>query len=99
MARSPQFEWDDAHLSHIAEHGISAKEAEEVLRNKPLDLEMQTRNGEERIVQVGETDAGRVLVVVNTFRRERVRVVTAFPAKSRLLRYWRSLRPKEGTSI
>jgi uncharacterized DUF497 family protein len=35
-------------------------------------------------MQVGETDAGRILVVVTTFREGRVRVVTAFPAKKKI---------------
>ena len=33
-------------------------EAEQVIFNGPLGLEIQLRNGEERTVQVGETDAG-----------------------------------------
>ena len=35
--------------------------------NNPADLSLQTRWGEERIVQVGETKLGRILVVVSTF--------------------------------
>ena len=45
-------------------------------------------DGEERFVQLGETDAGRVLVVVSTWRRTLIRVVTAFDApKSMKLTY------------
>jgi uncharacterized DUF497 family protein len=49
-----------------------------------VDLEFQVRSGEERIAQVGQTDTGRILVVVTTVRDELIRVVTAFPAKERL---------------
>ena len=78
------FEWDEANRSHIAEHKMTAEEAEQVVLGNPLDVEVQLRNGEERTIQVGETDLGRVLVVVTTFRGKRLRVVTAFPANKKL---------------
>ena len=59
---------------------MTAEDAEQVVLGNPLDVEVQLRNGEERTIQVGETDLGRVLVVVTTFRGKRLRVVTAFPA-------------------
>jgi uncharacterized protein len=78
------FDWNEANIRHIAEHGISPSEAEQVVLNNPLDLQFQLRNGEERIAQVGETDAGRILVVITTMRDDLIRVVTAFPAKERI---------------
>lgn len=74
------FIWDKGNLAHIAEHGVTAAEAEEVLDNDPFDLEVQLVDGEERISQVGSTRAGRVLMVVTTWRKDDLRVVTAFPA-------------------
>jgi len=79
-----EFSWDDANRSHIAEHSVSPEEAEQVVLNEPLDLEIQIRGGEERTLQVGETDVGRILVVVTTWRGQKVRVVTAFPANKKL---------------
>jgi uncharacterized DUF497 family protein len=90
----PKFVWDQANSEHIAEHGVSPAEAEQVVLNNPLDLELQNRSGEERTVQVGETDAGRVLVVVTTWRDGNVRVVTAFPAKKKIREFYE--RQKEG---
>jgi len=84
------FDWNDQNIRHVAAHGISPEEAEQVIENEPLDLEFQLRNGEERIVQVGETDAGRILVVVTVVREQVIRVVTAFPAKERLRRLYRT---------
>ena len=78
------FDWDQANIDHIARHGITPEEAEQVVLNDPIDLTMQLRDGEERTPQVGETDDGRLLVVVTTWREELIRVVTAFPAKSPL---------------
>jgi uncharacterized DUF497 family protein len=74
------FDWDDANRRHIARHDVLPEEAEQVIRNKPIDIEGQERKGEKRIMQLGHTDAGRILLVITTFRRERLRVVTAFPA-------------------
>jgi uncharacterized DUF497 family protein len=74
------FIWDEGNLAHIAAHKVRAAEVEELLDNDPLDLEVQMVNGEERIVQVGMTRAGRVLMVATTWRGDELRVVTAFPA-------------------
>jgi len=73
---SELFDWDDANIAHIAEHDVLPTEAEEVIANKPVDVGYQTRNGEERLMQIGETLAGRMLVVVTTPRKGLLRVVT-----------------------
>lgn len=78
------FHWDKGNVDHIAKHEITPAEAEQVILNNPFDLEFQARNGENRIIQIGETEQGRVLVVITTMREELIRVVTAFPAKERL---------------
>ena len=82
------FDWNDSNIAHLAQHAITSAEAEQVVLNNPVDLEFQERNGEERSVQIGETDAGRILVAVTTMRGELIRVVTAFPAKERLRRFY-----------
>jgi uncharacterized DUF497 family protein len=79
------FEWNDANLRKVAQHDVFPDEAEEVILNNPIDLEFETLSGEERVRQVGETNSGRLLVVVSTWRGENIRVVTAYPA-SKLLR-------------
>jgi uncharacterized DUF497 family protein len=79
-----KFEWDDGNRKHIARHGVTPEEAEEVITSHPLVLEVQFRNGERRILCAGRTRKGRVVVVVYTTRRGRLRVVTAFPAKRSL---------------
>jgi uncharacterized DUF497 family protein len=54
------FDWDEANRGHIAQHGngIRPEEAEQVMANRPVDTKVQLRGGEERYLQVGETDAG-----------------------------------------
>ena len=89
------FDWDQENISHIAKHGIAPDEAEQVVLNDPIDLTIQMGDGEERIPQVGETNAGRILVVISTWRDELIRVVTAFPAKSTLRKLYLAQRGRE----
>lgn len=81
MAHS--FDWDEANIAHIAKHDVEPHEAEEVISNNPIDLSAEPRNGEERAVQVGETDKGRILRVITTLRNGNVRVITAIPLRTR----------------
>jgi uncharacterized DUF497 family protein len=87
-----EFEWDDANLAHIAEHGVNREEAEHVIQNRPVDLSSQLRNGEQRTAQIGETNTGRVLVVISTMSGGRVRIVTAWQANRNYRRYFASLK-------
>ena len=72
------FDWDSANIGHIAEHDVVPEEAEEVILGDPLDIGLEVVDGEERSSHVGETNEGRILWMVITFRGERMRVVTAF---------------------
>jgi uncharacterized DUF497 family protein len=85
-----QFDWNIENIRHLARHDILPVEAEQVLKNRPCDLESELRNGEERIVQVGETDTHRILIVVVTMQNRKIRVVTAWPAKEKLRRYFQT---------
>jgi uncharacterized DUF497 family protein len=77
------FDWDSANIEHIARHNVTPEEAEQVIQNDPLDAPAELRNSEKRTLHLGETDAGRVLVVVVTARNSMYRVVTARPAKKK----------------
>jgi uncharacterized DUF497 family protein len=61
-----EFEWDDANRQHLAAHNVTPAEAEQVILNSPFDLKAQLMDQEERSVQIGETDTGKVLIVVTT---------------------------------
>jgi hypothetical protein len=79
------FDWVEANSRHIARHEVTMEEAEQAVRNDPVDLGSETVDGEERLLNLGRTDGGRVLLVVTTMRENRVRVVTAYPAGRRLV--------------
>jgi hypothetical protein len=88
----PYFDWDEQNVQHLARHQISPAEAEQVVLNRPVDLESELRNGEDRVPHIGETDAGRILIVVTTMRGKKVRVVTAWPAKKNYRCYFLSIK-------
>jgi predicted DNA binding CopG/RHH family protein/uncharacterized DUF497 family protein len=59
-----QFDWDSGNIDHIALHDVLPQEAEQVVENDPFDVGAILRNGETRTLHLGETDSGRVLLVV-----------------------------------
>lgn len=81
---APVFDWDEGNRKHIAKHRVTPAEAEQVVLSDPIDLTLQVSDGEERIVQIGATDKGRILLVVTTWRKEKIRVITAYPAPKQL---------------
>jgi len=72
------FDWDEFNIAHIALHNVTPREVDEVLENAPFRISEETRKGEERLVRLGETNAGRVLLIVTTQRGELTRPITAY---------------------
>ncbi len=82
------FDWDKANIGHVARHRVQPEEAEQVIVNRPVDLGMEIVESEERYISLGATLQGRVLIVVTTWREDRVRVVTAFEPIKRLIQFY-----------
>lgn len=80
MASGIEFDWDDENKKHLDAHNVAPAEFEQLLNNSPLDLSFELINDEERYRSVGLTDGGRLLSIVWTIRKGRVRAITAFPA-------------------
>jgi len=75
------FDWDDANRDHLALHGISMAEAEHAMLHEPYEIEIQYHEGDsQRITYIGETDPGRILIVLITWRDELMRIITAWDA-------------------
>lgn len=70
------FDWDTNNLRKIRAHRIKPEEIEKALSNDPIPIYEQNVDGEERYVYYGETDSGRLVVLVE--RGEKIRVVTAY---------------------
>ena len=75
---STGFDWDEYNIGHIAEHNVRPSEFEEVMRNDPIFQFQEERNGEQRILGLGHTNALRILFVVWTPRGTLMRPVTVF---------------------
>ncbi len=70
---SPEFEWDDGNVEHIAErHGIYPEEVEQVFYNGAYIL-----RAKDRYRVFGQDDAGRYLFIVCIVRDSKVRVISA----------------------
>jgi uncharacterized DUF497 family protein len=71
------FEWDDDNVGHIAEHGVTPDEAEEVFADpRRRGLPAYDTLPERRLGVIGETYDGRLLVVIYTHRNRLIRVIT-----------------------
>jgi uncharacterized protein len=94
------FDWDDANRDHLARHGVTPQEAEEVVLGDPLDIELQTAEGcggEERMLHVGETRKGRILELVATWRDGKARIISAWNAsRQSKLDYLAEMRRRDG---
>ena len=88
------FDWNSANIEHIARHDVTPEEAEQVIENRPLEIGKVERNGELRIVHVGETKANRVLLVAITYRANRIRVITAYPADRKIRKFYAEQKAK-----
>src|SRR5580658_5015294 len=83
MERGSLYDWDRHNKAHIAAHQVEPHEVEEVLANQPIYIEtrVDTESGEERILELGHTNRGRVLFVAWTARGGSTRPVTRQPTK------------------
>jgi uncharacterized DUF497 family protein len=73
------FEWDVHNIGHIARHGVTPMEVEEVTGWPHAIVPAAARRSEKRWKLFGRTTAGRYVVVVFTIRHKRIRTVTAYP--------------------
>ncbi len=73
-----EFEWDRRKVaSNLRKHGIDFADAATVL-DDPMALTLsEHREGEERFASMGVDAQGRTLVVINTWREDSVRLISA----------------------
>ena len=80
LAGCEGFEWDAGNAPRIWErHEVAPGETEQVFFNRPLvaAVDLEHSDSEPRFLALGQTDAGRHLLVVFTFRRRLIRVISA----------------------
>ncbi|MBS3932845.1 MAG: BrnT family toxin, partial [Truepera sp.] len=69
-----EFEWDDANIDHIANHGVEPFEAEEAATDRAR-TPFPAHSG--NVGLIGKTEGGRLLVVILERKSRLWRVVTA----------------------
>ena len=83
------FHWDDANELHVAEHGVTPSEAEEIFDDPGrVFLRRSDSPTEHRWVLLGRTFAGRLQVIVYTRRNGRIRVITVRDPNVGESRFW-----------
>jgi uncharacterized DUF497 family protein len=75
-----EFDWDEQNEGHLAMHGISRSDAEDVLSGNHILLEYQMEAHEQRWIAVGATRTGRILDIVFAVRGEAIRPITGWVA-------------------
>jgi uncharacterized DUF497 family protein len=72
------YEWDRAKArSNQEEHGVDFADAVQVFGNPYLNREDTDAVGDQVFVALGMDNLGRLLVVVYTYRKDRVRLISA----------------------
>ena len=80
LSKCTGFEWDEHNAEKIwHKHHVFLAECEQIFFNQPLVVADDTRHSakENRFYALGHTDAGRMLFVVFTVRRNLIRIISA----------------------
>jgi uncharacterized protein len=77
-----EFVWDQAKaIANLRKHGVDFADAVLVFEDEfALTLSDPHSEGEERFVTLGQDPSSRLLVVVYSWRAERIRIISARPA-------------------
>ena len=76
------FEWDAGNINkNWFSHKVTDAESEEIFDNVPLMLgdDPKHSQSEDRYISLGKTDANKLLSVVFTIRRDKIRIISARP--------------------
>jgi hypothetical protein len=80
LARCTGFDWDEGNvLKNWVKRRVTAAECEQIFFNRPLVVteDVGHSQAEGRMYALGQTDGGKLLLVVFTFRRNLIRVISA----------------------
>lgn len=74
-----EFEWDEGNRDKNVKHGVTNQEAEEAFRDKKKRLfkDHVHSQSEERYRIIGKTKTDRLLFIVFTLRKTKVRIISA----------------------
>lgn len=83
MLRGDSGNLHEHNLRKIRAHRIERGEVEQALLNSPIMIYEQMMEAEVRYVYYSESDSGRLLAVVLTERKAKIRVITAYDLDAR----------------
>ena len=88
-----ELEWDARKAAgNLRKHGVDFADAATVVYDDQAITIPEERSGEERFVTIGMDALGRILVVVYTWRDERLRLISARKATPRERRQYEGMR-------
>ena len=88
-----ELEWDSRKAAaNLSKHGVDFADAATVVYDDQAITIPEERSGEERFVTIGMDALGRILVVVYTWRDERLRLISATKATPRERRQYEGMR-------
>lgn len=74
------FDWDEGNfIKNYSKHGVNVQEAEEIFFNQPFIVTDDEKHSmqEKRYAAWGKTDTERLLMIVFTLRRNKIRIISA----------------------
>ena len=85
------FEWDEVKAkNNLKKHKISFEEGKTIFNDPFLFTfpDNEHSNDEERLINIGLSTAGRVLVLTHTERQDKIRIITCRRATTRERRFY-----------
>jgi uncharacterized protein len=101
LSQSVGFDWDVHNIEKIkSRHDVAPSECEQVFFNLPLVIgdDVSHSDDENRFYTLGQTDAERLLFLVFTVRKDKIRVISARNMSRRERRLYQE-HEKENTSV
>lgn len=80
LTKCTGFEWDEGNLTKNWEkHEVTEGECEQIFFNQPLIVTRDKKHSvfEDRYYALGGTDAQRLLFIVFTIRKDKIRIISA----------------------
>ena len=85
-----EFEWGSKKaISNLKKHGVDFADAVTVLEDERAITIPEDYPDEERFITVGMDSFGRILVVVYTWRKTRIRIISARKATTKEIRQYK----------
>lgn len=101
LSKITQFEWDKGNIDKsYRKHGISANETEQVFTDEDVQIERDIKHQEkeERYIAIGKNASDKILFIVFTVRRHKIRVISARIANQKERRLYEE-RVKENPQV